>query len=449
MPDYEKSTADGSNPDVHKNATALAVDASLEDVRTPHDAVISSHDRDIEIVERVAGLLHRLGIAAISAEELRPTHEIDSTPRPETGTASSVVLVIGPHGTSDAQVEVHKPLLAELAQSAACRTVALLLADTAESALPEWFDFNNVVRFDPKGSGLAAVSDLYRAIQGTDSSAEGPNPEPELTRTVEQSNVKQRIERFANFLGRDRKVRAISERVSYLRDNPDEVHRLIPSANQEEELIDWCSAETYFASDVLRGRVDMTRQFSPHYYVYLEKVWLDQAKQLRAYLIWSSGRITKTEDSAARHYMRACRELNETFHSEPIKAGLAEYLPFADYLQDRYLHHGKLDPNKLAAHALIQSKAWCIWKCLGQPDNRHTQNWRDAEAYVRSFYENIGPAIEEKKPRAVKGLLAAMKMGDSAGYRYHIMDCFEAALLVYFVDPKLVDKCCGPDEFAL
>ncbi len=77
------------------------------------------------------------------------------------------------------------------------------------------------------------------------------------------------------------------------------------------------------------------------------------------------------------------------------------------------------------------------------------QNWRDAEAYVRGFYENIGPAIETKAPTATKALLAAMKLGETEGYRYHIMDCFEAALLIYFLDPETVEECCGPNAFSL
>jgi hypothetical protein len=214
-------------------------------------------------------------------------------------------------------------------------------------------------------------------------------------------------------------------------------------------LNDWCSAETYFASDILRILDDMARQSSAACYTCLEHVWLDQAKRLRAYLIWNESRKKPPAPPDYCCYLAACQELNDTFRNKRIKAGLPEFLPIAKYLADNYLHRGKLDCGKQTARGLVERKARRIWKSLGKPKNRDTENWRDAVYYVQTFYENIGPAIETKDPEAVKAILRAMQLGDGEGYRYHIMDCFEAALVIYFLDPDAVDNACGQGAFSL
>ncbi len=174
-----------------------------------------------------------------------------------------------------------------------------------------------------------------------------------------------------------------------------------------------------------------------------------QIAGLRAYLIWNEKRRQEPWQSDFCCYMEACKELNGIFRNRHIKAGLPEFLPIAEYLADRYLHRGKLDTGKSAARDLVQRKAWCIWKCLGEPKNRDTENWREAIYFAQTFYENIGPAIETKDPKAVKAIHWAIQLGNGEGYRYHIMDCFEAALIFYFLDPDAVDAACGPGVFSL
>ncbi len=107
------------------------------------------------------------------------------------------------------------------------------------------------------------------------------------------------------------------------------------------------------------------------------------------------------------------------------------------------LNRGKLDRSKPATYALIRRKAARVWLCTGESDERREQNWSDAEQFVEHFYENIVPAIEEKSSAGIRGVMEALRANDDVGCRYHLLDCFEACLLIYFLDPETLDNCHG------
>lgn len=406
---------------------------------------VSFHEKDRLAAETIAEMLNRLGVTSrVAAEPTRQPRGAEEPSDEPIAAARTVAWVVGIHGASEMQAEQHKASLQKVAEQRPLRIIAVLLPGASEQDLPDWFHFDSTVRFAPDVHGLGAVGKLYWAITAEDrAQARGENI-PELEELAEKTRVPERIRRLADFLGRDRKVREISEWVSYLRDNPIEVHRCI-SSTPREELADWHSAETYFALDVLRGRVNMARHFASASYPYLEHVWLDDVKQLRAYLIWKQGNGVG-EERAHGCYMKACEELNGILFNPCIKAGLPEFLPITEYISNNLLHRGELDCGKPATRALIQKKAWCVWRCTGKSDEREKQNWEEAEQYVRRFYGNIVPAVEKRDPASIQRVLEALKTGHGLGYRYHVVNCFEAALLIYFLDPDSVRKCHGDKD---
>jgi hypothetical protein len=439
-----------ANDESSANESTLTVDLKARTQggdRCPNDVIVALNEADDSHVAVIRRLLESLGAAPLQYDEPSPGTLQAGVRQAAFVPSRSLIAIIGPSCTRGKQSEKRASLLKETARYQGVHLIAALLPGVEECDLPVDIQFLRV-DYDPNRHGIASVARLYLAMTTDDPTAPCRTDEADSAE-VAPGNARERVSHLADYLGRDRKVRAISEFVSYLRDNPHEVHKQIPSRRNAELLTDWSAAETYYASDILRGRIDMTRQSSPDCYVYLQWVWLDDAKRLRAYLNWAAAKQNSREQADTCYYMMSCQELGDTFQDRLIKAKLIDYLPIAEYIADNLLHNGKLAPNKPAAHALIQKKAWCIWKCLGQPHDRHDQNWRDAEAYVRGFYENIGPAIETKDPTATKALLKAMTMGGKEGYRYRIMDCFEAALLIYFLDPEAVETHCGPNAFSL
>jgi hypothetical protein len=398
------------------------------------DVFLSFNEKDRHDADRISKLLRRLNLRVLCSSE--PDNKgCESEPLFEATIieVKTAVVIVGLHGVSDSQAESDK-LLLQKSNKQKLSVIAVLLPGASKDELPDWFKYDAIVGFSQHIRGLGAVARLYAAITAKERIQVRWELDPDLRRLAEKSRVPARLAIMANDIGRDRKLREIDAWVSYLRDHPEKVHSSVWSS-VDEEIADWCAAEHFFASDVLRGTVNMARQFSIKSYRYLEQVWLDDVKRLRAYMNWKKQEGEDKGDPSER-YMIACRELNEMVFNPHIKAGIADFLPIAEYIGDSLLRNGVLDPHKPAADALIRKKARCIWRCTGKADTRPERNWQAARSFVADYYENIVPAVEEQSASHIVAVMDALSAGKDEGYRFHIVNCFEASLLIFFLDPK-------------
>jgi len=211
----------------------------------------------------------------------------------------------------------------------------------------------------------------------------------------------------------------------------------------EEQARDKHNAAVLFATEVLEGDFHLTRQLGPDSYRRLESQWLDEVKRAKAYFLWEKRRDQPA--SPSRHeqdYLEASRQLCSQLVREDLKASCLEFADVQEYLTDRYLTGGTLDPEKPGTTELIGRKARQLWQTTGESDG--AKNWTDASAYCRMFYENILPAVLEKEPEIKREhalqALQAFQLGEAPEHRYQIINCFEVALAIYFLDAGVIEE---------
>jgi hypothetical protein len=212
----------------------------------------------------------------------------------------------------------------------------------------------------------------------------------------------------------------------------------------EERAQDWHDTEILFASKVLEGGFHLTRQLSPDSYHRLESQWFDEVKRAKAYFIWENRQDKLVPPSRhAQDYLEAGRQLRSQLGREDLKASGVELVEVQEYLTHRYLTSGgTLDLEKPGATELVGRKAHQLWQTTREPDS--TKNWTNASTYCRMFYENILPAVLAEDPESKRGhtllALRAFQLSEAPVDRHQIINCFEVALAVYFLDAGIVKK---------
>lgn len=205
-------------------------------------------------------------------------------------------------------------------------------------------------------------------------------------------------------------------------------------------------AEVEFATKVVDGEFNFARQLKSGSYKHLEQTWLGDVKKLKAYHISQTEAAGADRDDPERHYYRACDELHERLIDPSIKGTLKEFEEARAYLNAAYLTDGRVEKSNPGAEALKSAKAERLALACGDPDDR--RNWRRGEAYVRMFYENIIPAVEEEDPEATLLVLKAFQTSGDFGARYALINNFEAALALYFLRPEIVREIWDASEGA-
>lgn len=115
-----------------------------------------------------------------------------------------------------------------------------------------------------------------------------------------------------------------------------------------------------------------------------------------------------------------------------------------EFIEQSYLSRGVIDlVDERSARKLIAIKAKRIYERSGghRPD---IDNWLDAERYVRGFYEHIIPAVKERRPANIEAIAEALCSTHRPEQHCDIVNCFEAALVIYYVDAKCLEDACGP-----
>ena len=293
--------------------------------------------------------------------------------------------------------------------------------DWLETAATKWQEFFSWIMTEPRNiRSEIEMPDRPKSRVRSRERAELPG-----------SAIKADIDNTAFFIGADRKIRILTARIQELREiekGKYRIHHLMPST-LEEQLQDWEQALVYFASDVLAGRTDFAYQLGADSYGYLENVQLSRVKCLNAYHATTSGRCADPQEC----YFEACNQLRQTLLNPDIKAAPADFATVHEYLR------ATRSPAK--RDALIAEKARMRWKsrvARGELGTEH-QDWSAATEYVNRFYTNVIPAVEKRHRASLTDVMSLFR----GKWRDHEMvNCFEAATVIYFFDPDLIRQCC-------
>ena len=236
------------------------------------------------------------------------------------------------------------------------------------------------------------------------------------------------IKQTAEHLSDLRKLKQIRGEFQYLINHLREIQ-----STREEMVMDWHDACVFLISNILSGKDINFTSIEPRSYHRLEEIWLKEVKQLRAYFIWEMNDTGSDE----KNYLEACNEIRRRLTDRSIKASLKDFMVVEDYLRYMYLDDmGKIDKNKPSARILIQEKAKRIWETTGNSNGK--ENWSRAKLYVTMFYENIIPAVLENNKDNILMVLKAFQFSKAKENRFLIINCFEAAIAIYFLDADII-----------
>lgn len=262
--------------------------------------------------------------------------------------------------------------------------------------------------------------------------------------------VKSKLDVMAYYLGQNRKVRATIEKMAELRlivDNPGLIHAQIISKVEEQDQ-DWRFALVYFATDVLSGRTDFVDQLDKESWLLLERVSIEEVKRINAYHIsLTDGRAS----DPAGCYREACGALRAAFLSPYMKYAAGDFAPVRDFLQDRYRAGSsfpKTSDGSDAVKALKRQKAEALYRRRSQTSEGQTatpdKDWSDACEYLSLFYDNVIGAVEDSAPgKRLEHMKLALQAFRKPWLDFGLVNCLEAAIAIYFFDPKLVEACRG------
>ncbi|MDD5269263.1 MAG: hypothetical protein PHO08_19470 [Methylococcales bacterium] len=203
-------------------------------------------------------------------------------------------------------------------------------------------------------------------------------------------------------------------------------------SSDEDKKADWERAVTFLGSCVLYEDNVQFNQLDPECYQHLELTWLDEIKKLTAYFIW----LGVSQTSHVDNYLEACNKVNYLLlNREPQPSQL-----FSDahtYINEKYLTtEGFFDEKKKKAISEIEARShrgWEINNSLSPIDN-----WLNAKNYLKVFYENIIPAIEDKSKIHISNIIRAVYDDKKSADPYRIVSCFEVILMINFLDKKIV-----------
>lgn len=218
-------------------------------------------------------------------------------------------------------------------------------------------------------------------------------------------------------------------------------------STQEEIENDRHLAFVYLASDILDGKINFVKRIAPKSYWHLERVWMEDLKLLRAYILWVERGGGFGLSQREKDYFDVCEHLRHMLVDTGIKAPPASFEPVRRHLTEEFLTRGKIDPERNdLAKWLIGDKAYRLFSKTGNSDSE--QNWFDAETYVKTFYESIIPAVLDGDDECTLAVLKAFQC-DRSNPRSHylIINAFEATLATYFMCPDRIqrvwDRCRG------
>lgn len=221
-------------------------------------------------------------------------------------------------------------------------------------------------------------------------------------------------------------------KIEHLYGHADALDYLIPSTSDEmaEDMIE---ASSHTSLYVLK-RIIPFENLASESYMHLEKTWLRREKAILAYFYWCAdpykGAVIDFNNSASeiRSWLLERKRVNLDYFGE-----------VENYLMDSYLVKADLlDETKEATQRLIEGKARRIWKMTGEQNEK--RNWFRARLYVKLFYENIIGAVRDSDVKKTAKILEAFEFSKSAENKLIIINAFETALAIEFLDKKVINN---------
>jgi hypothetical protein len=165
---------------------------------------------------------------------------------------------------------------------------------------------------------------------------------------------------------------------------------------------------------------------------YLELVWLDTIKLNLAYYIY----LNNTTDTAIANYYRSCNTIRNWLLNNKLLPD--DFKIIQDYLVGRYVKENHILDNSFTK-ALISRKAARLCKITGNTND--TENWTNAELFVKTFYENILPTVNgtPDKQECTKNILKVLSFIQPNAINTHIINGLEITIAIFFLDKLILE----------
>jgi hypothetical protein len=215
-----------------------------------------------------------------------------------------------------------------------------------------------------------------------------------------------------------------------------------------ERWEDWLIGEVMLAKEVIEGSLKLDENISSASYPRLQKVWLKDVKKILAYFKWVARGRYVVPSLHDVDYQNACNSVRSMLVDPSRKASLSSFLEVKAYIENRYLTNGRLDEDKPDAKDAIMRKAARIESLLllKGKSAHELENWLDAKAYMKLYFENIIPAVLEKNDESVLAVLKSFQFTKTPTDKLHVVDAFEVVVAISFLDEILIEEIWGQHE---
>ena len=247
----------------------------------------------------------------------------------------------------------------------------------------------------------------------------------ETPENISETQFWKSLQRIALYLSRERKAEE-------LYDLP--VLDKVPSSDEEMKR-DWHNATVFMATNVLTATLRLS-DLDVKCFPCIESVWLSECKETIAYFAWFEAReevgVWCDPHVKQNHYFEACTKIRKLVVEHRSKDRLENFVPIRDYICCNYLDEFRR-VNGEHSDELIHTK-------VNRLVSRATPQIAaiTAAEYTKKFYENIISAVEDSDRESCATVLHALQHGGTWAGFPDIINCFEAAVAISFLDAALI-----------
>ncbi|GAB6041061.1 hypothetical protein [Endothiovibrio diazotrophicus] len=220
--------------------------------------------------------------------------------------------------------------------------------------------------------------------------------------------------------------------------------QLTPDQERQEADSNWLHAELYAAVEIIDGRFHLVNSITSDSYWRLEGKnggrWLSDVKRLKAYFHWKRRGELWSEETR-NDYLSACQELYSMLTDEHRKSPQFAFFSIQEYIDKNF---PPLESNSSQDEKEIKSRRnlWSETKTnrlmeIGA-SNDISKSRKIADRQIAKFYDNIIPAVVEQNGDSTREVLEALGMRKGFEHNQEIVNCFEMAVAIYFLDTDLI-----------
>ncbi len=299
----------------------------------------------------------------------------------------------------------------------------------------------------PRSQLLRQLRDfLNKAEPGQFTTAEGDGTEGHSPQSgvvtgrapLARDKVMRHLRHQAYCLGQSRRLAGLERFVEYLTQVRSQIFVKLRGTSEDMNA-DWRDAKALFALDCLEGRIPFPSGLLPETFSVLESVWLEDVKRVKAYLLWEKCGAGWDPPNQDGHYFSAGAELRALLLDSRSKATLDHFDQVRNYL-GTYLSDGRADCTYLMkTRLLVEAKARRLGNlsgCAG-PD---PCDWHFAVDYVTGLYNNLIDAVKNRNAHSASALFKAMSDIRTGRQGFQIINAFEMAVIIAFLDPEVIRR---------